>query len=200
MQEFEDIQSLWQSHTVEVKISSEEMLAQAKREVSSIRTKSLLNIGGMALSLIAFAALWLFFDFQSWTTHAGIAIIICSIAIYTFILYRGYRLISQSDFTAHPNDFLSQLKLYQLNRFSLYHKLYWFYTIALSIAIILFFFEVLSHFSFWKQFATVALTFGWILFCSTIFRKAVMNREKERIGLLIEKFERISAQFQENGH
>lgn len=200
MQEFEDIQSLWQSHTVEVNISSEEMLAQAKKEVGGIRIKSLLNIAGMVLSLLAFASMWLFFDFQSWTTHAAITIIIISIAIYTYILYRGYRLISKNDFTVHPNEFLAQLKLYQLNRFSLYNKLYWIYTVVLSFAIILFFFEMFSYFSIWIKCLITLFTFGWILFCSTLFRKAVMKKERERIGLLIEKFERISAQFKEHEH
>jgi membrane protein YdbS with pleckstrin-like domain len=200
MQEFEDIQSLWQSHSVEVNISSEEMLAQAKKEVNGIRTKSLLNITGMCLSFVALVCLWVFFDFQSWTTHLGITITISAIAVYTFILYRGYRLIAKNDFTAHPNEFLSQLKLYQLNCYNLYNKLFWIYTIALSVGSILYFFEILSYFSFWKQCLAVVLTFGWLIFCSTVLRKAVLKREKERISLLIEKFERISAQFKETGH
>ena len=200
MQEFEDIQSLWHSHTVEVKISSREMLTQAKKEVNSIRNKSMLNIFGMCLSLLAIACLWLFLDFHSWTTHVGITILITAIAVYTFILYRGHRLISKSDITAHPNDFLEELKIYQLSRYSLYNKLYWIYTFALSLGTALMFFEILSYFSFWKQGLIVVFTFGWLIFCSTIVRKIVIKKEKERIALLIEKFERISAQFKEKEH
>ena len=197
MQEFDDIKSLWQSHTVELKISSEEMLSQAKKEVNSMRTKSLLNIVGMALSFVAIVLLWLLFDFQSWTTHAGITILITAIAVYTFILYRGHRMISKNDFTAHPSDFLEELKAYQLSRYVLYNRLYWIYMVALCLGIGLYFFEILAYFSFWKQILAVGLTFGWLLFCSTIVRKIVIKKEKERIALLIEKFERISSQFGE---
>ena len=200
MQEFDDIQSLWNNHKVEVKISSGEMLAQAKKEVNSMRNKSLLNIMGMCLSLLAIACVWLFFDFHSWTTHAGITIVIIAIAVYTFILYKGHLLISRNDFTAHPNDFLNQLKLYQISRYNLYNKLYWIYAIALSFGIGLYFYEILSYFSLWKQILAIVFTFGWFLFFSTIFRKIVIKKEKERIALLIEKFERISAQFKENEH
>lgn len=200
MQEFDDIQSLWNSHTVEVKISSGEMLAQAKKEVNSMRTKSLLNILGMCLSFVAIACLWLFFSFNSWTTHIGITILITAIAVYTFILYRGHRLISKKDFTAHPNDFLQELKLYQLTQYNLYNNLYWIYTIALSLGTALLFVEILAYFSLWKQLLAIGLTFGWLIFCSTIFRKIVIKKEKERIALLIEKFERISTQFKENEH
>ncbi|WP_432714908.1 hypothetical protein [Pedobacter sp.] len=195
MQEFDDIQSLWHSHNVEVKISSGEMLVQAKKEVNSMRNKSLLNILGMCLSLIAMACLWLFFDFNSWTTHVGITILITAIAVYTFILYRGHRLISKNDFTANPNDFLQELKLYQLSRYSLYNSLYWIYTVALSVGTALLFVEILAYFSVWKQVIAIICTFGWLLFCSTIVRKVVVKKEKERIALLIEKFERISGQF-----
>lgn len=195
MQEFKDIQSLWHSHSVEVNISSAEMLSQAKKEVNGIRTKSLFNIIGMSLSFVAIACLWLFFDFNSWTTHIGITILITAIAVYTYILYRGHRLISKNDFTAHPSEFLSQLKIYQISRYSLYNRLYWIYTIALSLGSALFFYEVLAYFSLWIQVAVVVFTFAWLIFCSTIIRKIVIKREKERIALLIEKFERISTQF-----
>jgi membrane protein YdbS with pleckstrin-like domain len=197
MQEFEHIQSLWDRHKVEVKISSEEMLAQVKKDVNGIKTKSLLNISGMVLSFIAIASIWLFYDVQSWTTHAGLTIIISSVAVYTFILYKSHRLIAQNDFTLHPKAFLNSLKQYQLNRFSLYNKLYWIYTIALSVGLGLYFFETLARFDLWMQCLVIILTFGWILFCSALVRKVAMRRERERIALLIEKFERLSTQFKE---
>ena len=198
MQEFENIQSLWQSHSVEVKITSDEMLNQAKKEVNSIRTKSLFNIGGMLISFLAISSLLLCFDFSSWATFLGIGIIVLAVAIYTILLYREHRLISQNDFTEHPGAFLKKLHEYQLSRFNLYNKLYWFYAAAVSVGFILFFFETLNHLNTWIQIAIVLFTVIWMAFCATILRKSYMNKEKERIDLLIEKFERISAQFKES--
>ncbi|SDK08761.1 hypothetical protein SAMN04487898_10611 [Pedobacter sp. ok626] len=197
MQEFDHIQSLWQSHSVEVKISSDEMLQQAKKEVNAIRNKSLFNIVGMLLSFIAIVVLWLFYGFNSWTTHVGLTIFLSAIAVSTFMLYKSHQLLAKHDFTTNPNEFLDNLKRYQLSRFSLYSKLYWFYAIALSLGIVLYFFEILSYFDLWAQGLIVVFTFGWIIFCSTLVRKAVMKKEKERIALLIEKFERLGNQFKE---
>ncbi|MGQ7856443.1 hypothetical protein ACUN24_19585 [Pedobacter sp. WC2501] len=194
MQAFDQIQELWQKHEVEVKVSADEMLQQAKKEVNGLKLKSALNIFGMLASFIAIAALWVFFHFESWTTHVGISITIIAIGVYTLILYRDYRLISKTDFTAHPNEYLNNLKTYQLNRYKLYNTLYWFYMIALSLGLIFYFVEILAHFTVVQKVLAVGLTALWILFCSTILRKAVINREKERIALLIEKFERISGQ------
>jgi len=194
MQAFDQIQELWQKHEVEVKFSADEMLQQAKKEVNGLKFKSALNIIGMAASFIAIAALWIFFHFDSWTTHVGISITIITIGVYTLILYRDYRLIVKTDFTAHPQEYLNNLKTYQLNRYKLYNSLYWFYTVALSTGIIFYFIEILSHFNLIQKIIAIGLTFLWILFCSTILRRAVIKREKERIALLIEKFERISGQ------
>ncbi len=196
MQEFDHIEALWAAHTVDVKISSDEMLKQAKKDVNNMRTKSILNIVGMGISIVAVACLWLF-DFQSWTTHAGITILVIAIAVYTVILYNNYRIIAKSDFTINPNQFINQLKLYQLNRHSLYNRLYWFYAIALSLGVVLYFFELSSLLNVWVQIVFVGLSFGWMIFCSTLVRKAVIKKDKERIALLIEKFERISEQFKE---
>lgn len=197
MQEFDQIEALWAKHTVDVKISADEMLKQAKKEVNGMNFKSRLNIAGMVLSFFLMASLWLF-DFQSWTTHLGISIIIIAIAVYTIILYNNYRIIAKSDFTVNPNEFISKLKIYQLDRFSLYNRLYWFYAIALSLGMVLFFFEILGNMQPWIQILFVIISFGWMIFCSTLVRKAVIKKDKERIALLIEKFERISSQFQEH--
>ncbi len=197
MQEFDHIEALWAKHTVDVKISADEMLKQAKKDVSNMRTKSLLNIIGMMLSIFAVAAIWLFYDVTSISTHFGISIIILAIAVYTIILYSNHRVIARNDFTENPNIFLQKLKVYQLQRHQLYNRLYWFYVIALSLGMALYFYEVLHNFKPWLQVVLLVLSFGWIIFCSTLVRKAVIKKDKERIALLIEKFERISGQFKE---
>ncbi|MCY1534606.1 hypothetical protein D9M68_699840 [compost metagenome] len=61
----------------------------------------------------------------------------------------------------------------------------------------LYFFEVLALLSLPLQIAILTFNFGWMIFCSTLVRKAVIQKDKERIALLIEKFERISSQFKE---
>nr|WP_068887400.1 hypothetical protein [Pedobacter panaciterrae] len=197
MQEFDHIQSLWQSHSVEVKISSEEMLSQAKKEVSGIKTRSLLNILGMIISFASLVALLVFYPFTSWTTQAGLSIIIIAIAVSTFILYKDYKIISRSDFTQHPNEFLSQLKIYQLNKFSIYNKLYWFYAAAICLGFILYFYEMLNNLELWFQIGITSFSVFWMALCATFLRKAYLKREKERLDLLIEKFERISSQFKD---
>lgn len=199
MQEFNEIEAIWATHTVEVKISADEMLKQAKKEVRSIRNKSLLNIFGMALYFFAIIAVWVFLNFQMLSTYIGISIFIGTIGVYTVILYNNYRIIAQNDFTVNPNQFITQLKRYQINLGTLYGNLYWFYAIALTLAMGLFFIEILQSFTLLLQIGITGATFLWIIFCATILRKAFIRKEKEKIDLLIEKFERLKQQF-DNEH
>jgi len=194
MQEFDHIQSLWQSHSVEVKISSEEMLAQAKKEVAAVRNRSLLNICGMVLSFIAFVALLFIFQSGSWAANTGLIVIIISVGLSTVILYQDYRIIANSDFTVHPAEFLLKLKAYQLNKFRIYNRLYWLYALALSLGSILYFYDTLSTLDIILQIAITVFTIFWMVLCATVLRRSYIKREKERIDLLIEKIERISGQ------
>ena len=174
------------------------MLSQAKKEVAGIRTRSLFNIAGMVLSFAAIAALLVLFEFNSWATPVGLIIILVAIGISTFVLYKDHAIISRNDFTQHPNSFLEQLKKYQLNKFTIYNKLYWFYAFALSFGFIFYFYEMLESLSLWLQIAISAFTIFWMVLCATILRRSYLKREKERLDLLIEKFERISNQFDEH--
>lgn len=197
MQEFDHIEALWAKHTVDVKISADDMLKQAKKDVSNIRTKSLLNIIGMALSIFALASIWIWYDFNSIAAQLGLSIVIIAVLATTVILYNNHRVISQNDFTENPHIFLQKLKIYQLQRHQLYNKMFWVYVAALSIGTALYFSEILTLLTPWLQGFLLFFSFGWIIFCSTLVRKAVIKRDKERIALLIEKFERISNQFKE---
>ncbi|WP_316829739.1 hypothetical protein [Pedobacter aquatilis] len=195
MQAFDQIQELWQKHEVEVKVSADEMLQQAKKEVNGLKLRSALNILGMLASFVAIAALLIFMHFESWTTYVGITIVMVAILSSTIVLYRDHRLIAKNDFTVHPNEYLKNLKTYQVNRYKIYNSLFWVYAFALSLGIIFYFLEIFTYLTTIQRIFAISFTVLWMLFCSTILRKAVIKREKERIALLIEKFERISGQF-----
>ena len=198
MQNFENIEKLWAKHHIDLEISAEQMLKQVKKEVNAIRTKSILNILGMLLSLSAISILWFCFNFKSVYTHIGLSIIIIAIAIYTIILYTHHRMISQNDFTVNPSIFLQKLKNYKAQQQKLYSRLYWFYVGAISIGLGLYLFEILKQLSVWGQYTAIMLSVGWVIFCSTYLRKATIKKEKAKIASLIEKFEQLSNQFNQS--
>ncbi len=195
MHKFEHIEALWAGHSVEVKISAEEMLHQAKKDVNKMKAKSLLTIMIMVLALLALAATWLVFDFHSNLTHLGISLLVLAVLVYTLILYKNHLTIAKNDFTTNPSAFLQQLKIYQQERFLLYNRLYWFYVLALSLGMIFYFMEVLEPFSLYGKLIAWGFTSVWIIFSSTIIRKNAIKKDKQRIEGLIKQFERISQQF-----
>ncbi|MGY3053059.1 positive regulator of sigma E activity [Pedobacter sp. UYEF25] len=198
MQAFDELQELWQKHEVDIKFSAEDMLSQAKKEVNGIRSKSLLNIFGMVFSFLLFFFVWVYYSHEKWTTHVGFAIILIAILVSTTMLVRDYKLIAKNDFTINPSLFLEKLQQYQSSRFKLYNQMYWLYTVALTVGFVLAILELLDQLSDLQKTIALGLSFLWIVFCSTVLRKIVLSAEKERIALLIEKFERIGNQLKES--
>jgi len=184
MQAFDQIQELWQKHEVEVRFSADEMLQQAKKEVNGIKLKSALNILGMLVSFIAIAGVWLFYEYESWTTHAGFIIFLVAILSTTIILYRDYKLISRNDFTAHPKEFLQGLKTYQLNRYRLYNQMYWFYTTALSLGFIFTFIEILPRLNFFSTSISRSSYFSLDLILLYTFKKGCYETRKRKNFLI----------------
>lgn len=170
------------------------MLQQAKTEVNYIRKKSTMNLAGMLLSLAALSALLFLYDFNSWTAMFGIGIIVCTVAVYTFLLYREHLILSSQDFTIAPATFIERLRKYQLSRYQLHTRLYWFYPVVVTIGMLLYFAETLKHLDIWVQLTIFLFSMGWMVFCATILRKSFLKREKERLDTLIAKLEKISGQ------
>lgn len=195
MQNFENIEKLWAKYSIDVEISANQMLKQAKKEVNSIQTKSTLTIIGMILAIVCIIVLWLFINFQSIFTHIGLSIIILTILIYTYILYNNHRILIQNDFTENPSIFLNKLKNYQAKRQQLYSKLFWFYVAGITLGLGLYFIEVLSNMTEFEKTVAIFLSFGWIIFCSTYLRKLILTKEKAKISSLIKQFENLSQQF-----
>lgn len=198
MHNFDEIEKLWNSHSVDTKISSDEMLVQVKKDVAILKGKSIVNIILILGASAALVILWFYIDFSSFSTNIGLGVFIFSMLVYAGFLYKDHRLINSTDFTLNPTQYLQQLKKYQINRFHLYNYLYWFYAIGLSLGLALYFLEILQFFSVEWRWVAILITVAWIVFCSTFVRRVVIKREKERIDLLIEKFERLSNQFKTN--
>lgn len=198
MQAFNDIQELWQKHEVSARMSAHEMLLLAKKDINKIKSKSFVTILIMGITALITLTIPAFIPFNAPTTYLGILIIFLSIVIFMSLLWRDYRLLNKTDYSIDPSLYLEHLKEYQLNRFKLYNNLYWLYTIALILGLFFYNIEIFEFLSTTQKYLSVIATVLWIVFCSTFVRNAVINREKERIALLIERFERIKSQLSEN--
>lgn len=195
MKNFEELSSLWTTQPQKGQIPADTLLKQVKKGTLALNRKLLWSILIMAATFIFTIVLFLFFLFNSWLTYVGIFIVMGTVLIYAILMYRDYRLIASHDPTTEVNSYLEKLKIYQTSRTRMYGKMYYVYTLLLSLGLGLFLIEVLKSASMFLETATYALFLGWILFVTFYGRKRIIKTEQEKISEIIGRLERLKGQF-----
>jgi len=195
MKNFEELSSLWTTQPQAEQIPADTLLKQVKKGTLALNRKLLWSILIMAATFIFTIVLFLFFLFNSWLTYVGIFIVMSTVLIYAILMYRDYRLIASHDPTTEVNSYLEKLKIYQTSRTRMYGKMYYVYTLLLSLGLGLFLIEVLKSASIFLETATYALFLGWILFVTFYGRKRIIKTEQEKISEIIGRLERLKGQF-----
>jgi hypothetical protein len=196
MKNFEELSSLWTTQPKAEHVPVETILKQVKKGATALNRKLFWSVLIMSVAFILMIVLFLFFLFNSWLTYAGIFITMATILIYAILMFRDYRLLASHDPTTEVNIYLEKLKKYQTSRAKMYGKMYYVYSILLSLGLGLFLVEVLKPASLILEIAAYALFLGWILFVTFYWRKRIIKTEQEKISEIINRLERIKSQFQ----
>jgi len=195
MKDFDQLMSVWQEQPKHDQLSVDEVLKQVKKGMTTMSRKLLWNITAMAIFITTYFAAMLFLAFKSPVTYMGITIILITLVLYIIMMIRDYRLINTRDATINPIDYLQHLKEYQKNRSKIYGWLYYIFIMALSLGLVLYFFEVLENSTKILKIAAYSLTAIWFLFCTFYLRKRFVSHEQEKLGLMIDRLVRLQSQF-----
>ncbi|MVN21913.1 hypothetical protein [Mucilaginibacter arboris] len=197
MKNFEELSSLWITQPQAEQVPVDILLKQVKKGTSALNRKLLWSILIMAATFILMIVLFLFFLFNSWLTYAGIFIIMSTILIYAILMFRDYKLLASHDPTTEVNVYLEKLKLYQTSRTRMYGKMYYVYTILLSVGLGMFLVEVLKPASLFFEITAYTFFLGWILFVTFYWRERIIKTEQEKISEIINRLERLKGQFRD---
>ncbi|HEY0245496.1 MAG TPA: hypothetical protein VGC01_08045 [Mucilaginibacter sp.] len=195
MKDFDQLMSVWQGQPKPDQLSVDDVLKQVKKGMSGMSNKLLWNIVSMSVSFILFLGAMLFFVFKSWTTYAGMLIILITMILYISMMIRDYKLIHKRDATINPTDYLQNLKEYQKNRAEVYGWMLYIYVVLISIGMALYFFEVLQSATRAFKITAYSVTGLWLVFCTVYLRKRFVNNEQEKLNLMIDRLIRLQSQF-----
>jgi hypothetical protein len=195
MKDFDQLMSVWQGQPKPDQLSVDDVLKQVKKGMSGMSRKLLWNITSMSISCMLFLGAMLFLVFKSWTTYAGMSIIVITMILYVSMMIRDYKLIHKRDVTINPTDYLQSLKEYQKNRAEVYGWMLYIYVLLISIGMALYFFEVLQSATKAFKIAAYSITGAWVIFCTLYLRKRFLNSEQEKLNLMIDRLIRLQRQF-----
>jgi len=197
MKNFEELSSLWIAQPKAEQVPVDTLLKQVKKSTSALNRKLLWSIVLMAATFVFMIVLFLFFLFNSWLTYAGIFITMSTILIYAIMMFRDYRLVASHDPTTEVNVYLENLKIYKTSRTLVNGKMYYVYSILLTLGMGLYFVEVLKPVSLMFKIIACTISFGWILFVTFYWRKRIIKTEQEKISEIIDRLERLKKQFRD---
>lgn len=195
MKDFNDIQNLWKNQETKAVPDASAIINKAKKTKKEYNTKISIQITALVLALITL--IWILFSitFQSITTYIGLITMILCIGVFSIARGKLIYLLKKIDFTSNPSHSLEQLeKVYQYQKW-INTKLTKAYFLFISLAMGLYFIEVIHPFSLDIQLIITGLTLTWFLFTYFYLGKKQQEKENQRIESIIASIQQIEINF-----
>jgi hypothetical protein len=196
MKDFNDLLSVWQGQPKQVRLSVDDVLKQVKKGVNKLKSKTLLSLIAVGVSLTLIIGVALFMPIHNQITYVGLAVWIISFAIVIVMQLGDYRTISTLDATTDPPTYISHLKLYKKRRAVMNGRFFYYYALAVSLGVMLYSFEFVNRNSLSFMISFYAGWFVYLAFVLFFLKKKLIERENRRVADLLEQLERLQQQFE----
>jgi hypothetical protein len=197
MNNFEDIQSLWNQQPTGSVPSLEEISRLAKKNKSRMVRTNAIGIATLGFTLVFIASFLFWAEFRFYTTKLGIVVMMVAIIGSIVMNSQQLRLIlNTADDTKDNAAYLAQLLLYRKKQRFFQTRWMGIYFILLSVGLILYLYE------FYARDKTIGLVaFGstaiWIGFAWFYIRPRAIRKQEKRLNEFISQIEGVSKQLSE---
>ena len=190
MEKFDDIKNIWQKTPADLP-SSAEIIADIERSRKKMMRKSMLGVITLLLTFIFISFIGFYYDFELWTTKAGIIITLISICLGVFFTGGMAKLlIKKADDTLDNTSYLEKLKELQLKQRFFQTTGITIYFILLTAGILLYMYEFAARDLTFGAIA-YSITLAWIAFNWFYLRKRTIAKQEKVINEQIERIERL---------
>ncbi len=195
MKDFEALKSIWHNQIALPKVSHEDVLKKVGKVRTSLASRLLIEMLGMALATAMLIYVWVESPFRMWTTHLAMIIFMACCFYYIIALIGNYRRITYDNFLDKPEEYILYLKKYKHDRFIFNTRKYRIYSIFFTAGFILYFIEIAFLASLWVTIAGVIFTFLWIALCYFVLMRIYIRKEEAKLEEMIQNLERLEKQF-----
>ncbi len=195
MKDFEALKSIWHNQIALPKVSHEDVLKKVGKVRTSLASRLLIEMLGMALATAMLIYVWVESPFRMWTTHLAMIIFMACCFYYIIALIGNYRRITYDNFLDKPEEYILYLKKYKHDRFIFNTRKYRIYSIFFTAGFILYFIEIAFLASLWVTIAGVIFTFLWIALCYFVLMRIYIRKEEAKQEEMIQNLERLEKQF-----
>ncbi len=198
MNNFEDIQKLWQQHTVAPQQDAAELTKLIKQKRRREGVQMLCGTLGLAITFFFILFIGYHYPFAYLSTYAGISLVLLSVVAAVVLNSRMLSLLYQSapkedtdntTLLAHMKEYQQRQRFFQTRFISAYY-------ITLSIGLVLYMFEI-THRSPLFMAIAYAVTLGWVAFAWWYIRPRTIRKQTTRIQTIIDHLEDLEGELRE---
>ena len=199
MKDFEALKSIWHNQVALPKVSHEDVIKKVGRTRTSLASRLLIEIIGMALASAMLIYVWIESPFRMWTTHLAMIIFMCCCLYYLTAIIKNYRRITYHSLLDRPGEYILYLKKYKHDRFIFNTRKYRIYSIFFTVGFILLFIEISFLTELWVTITVIVFTFLWIILFYFVLMRIYIGKEESKLEDMIRNLERLEKQFVEEG-
>ncbi len=197
MQDFDNIQKLWQSGKDNDLPDANTIVKQIKRTHRKMLRKNIIGVVIMALTFFWVGFVGWYFHFEQWTTKAGIIIVLVAILLGVFFNSRLMQLLlRKSDPASENRMFLQQMIRYRNVQQAIRQKGILPYYILLTTGLCLYMIEFAKR-SLLFGIIAYTLTLGWIVFTWFYFHRKIAQRQEQQLNEQINRLEKVVHEIEE---
>ena len=197
MKDFEALKSIWHNQVALPKVSHEDVIKKVGQTRTSLASRLLIEIIGMALASAMLIYVWIESPFRMWTTHLAMIIFMCCCLYYLTAIIKNYRRITYRSLLDRPGEYILYLKKYKHDRFIFNTRKYRIYSIFFTAGFILLFIEISFLTELWVTITVIVFTFLWIILFYFVLMRIYIGKEESKLEDMIRNLERLEKQFVE---
>lgn len=192
----DNLKELWSKQTTEPPQMDDVFVKLTKMKRKKITVLIAVNIL-MAVTIGVIILIWLYFEPKFITTKIGIIITVLGIILYLYAYNQILPNLMKISDDKNTNDFLESLLQIKKRQKYLQTKMLGIYFMTLSVGICLYLFEYVSMMTLTWSIIAYSLTLIWIGFNWFYLRPKIIQKENNKLDIIIEKIEKINLQYQQ---
>ncbi|HSD07233.1 hypothetical protein [Flavobacterium sp.] len=192
-----DFKDLWKQQSVNQPDMNDLLSKLNTFKKLSMRKLILTNLHLVTTALFILF-IWFYFKPEFISTKIGIVLIIIAMAMYLFVYNRLFAAFKKIDSTKTNSEYLQKLIEIKTKQKFLQSTILSLYFLILGTGLGLYMYEYTSQMTqFWAVFS-YGLVLLWFGFSWFYFRPRYIRKEEKKVNILIEKFETINHQLEED--
>lgn len=198
MQDFDALKKIWQEESGKARQISTpaELSSTSQRNRNWLKNTQLLGAVGQIFTAVFIS--WMIFygnfGFRYWYTYFSMGLVVLLSLMQTAIMLYTYAKINAIDDAATPSAHLRQWEEYYALRMRMIQFQAPVFTLLLSLAIGIYYIEVLSFMKILQASIAVVITAAWILFAYFYLGKRSLRKEKARLQSIIDELKEVEQQ------